>query len=744
MRFKRILKIVAIFTGLLLLLSGLFVGSVFLGVFGPLPNKEDLIGITNEEASLVFSNDGTIIGKIFAENRTNIRWNAIPGNLVNALVATEDRRFYEHKGLDSRSYLRVFFKTILLGEKSAGGGSTITQQLVKNLYGRQNHSFLSLPVSKTREAIIARRMEEVLSKHDILTLYFNSVPFGEEVYGVEAAAKRYFDKKAKDLNIQESAVLVGMLKANTYYNPRLHPDHAVKRRNQVLMLMAGAGFITATQADSLKKLPLHLKYTNFQLESPAGYFVYQVKKRAAEILEQLPGSSGKSYDLSKDGLKIYTTLDFTLQQIANRAARQQLAKMQPLLDKTLARSNRRKKWETGLVKTRSLPDGRQQKKEREILTPDGLKREELSLTDSLWHYYKMLNAAVLAIDPASGAVLTWVGGNNYRYLPYDLILAKRQIASTVKPFIYAAALEEGYTPCDYFDNNLKVYSDYPDWKPENYDKSHSDKMMVAMWYALSHSLNLPTVDLYFNVGHEKVSGMLRRFGLDAPFSETPALALGALDASLYDLVKAYGVFAGGGLLTGDLIMIEKITDADGNIIYKNEGVKKSRIINKEITEQITAILQIAINEGTGVKMRKYYGIRSPLAGKTGTAQNYSDAWFIAYTPHLVIGTWAGARSPQVHFSNGLGSGSSLALPVTGMIISAIEKQASMKKAYLTAFEVADSSSVAIDCDPFREKGLSGVMHRLTKKEQKAKEPRQKEHSRFRKFFDNLFKRKKKK
>jgi len=744
MWFKRILKIVAIFTGLLLLLPGLFVGSVFLGVFGPLPDQKDLIGINNEEASLVFSNDTTLIGKIFAENRTNIKWNDIPGNLVNALVATEDRRFYEHKGYDTRSYLRVLFKTILLGEKSAGGGSTITQQLVKNLYGREKHSFLSLPVSKTREAIVARRMEEVLSKQEILTLYLNSVPFGEKVYGVEAAAKRYFDKKAKDLNIQESAVLIGMLKANTYYNPRLHPDNAVKRRNQVLVLMVGADFINSTEADSLKKLPLDLKYTNFQLETPAGYFVYQVKKRAVEILEHTAGSQGKSYDLRKDGLKIYTTLDFKLQQLANRSARQQLAKMQPLLDKALARSNQRKKWETQSIKTKSLPEGWQEKKDREILTSDGLKREKLSLTDSLWYYYKMLNAAVLAIDPSSGAVLAWVGGNNFRYLPYDLILAKRQIASTIKPFIYAAALEEGYTPCDYFDNSLKVYPDYPDWKPENYDKSHSDKMMVAMWYALSHSLNLPTVDLYFSAGHEKISYILRRFGLNAPFRETPALALGALDASLYDLVKAYGAFASRGVLTDDLLMIEKITDANGNIIYKNEGVKKSRIINPEITEQITAILQIAINEGTGVKMRNYYGIRSPLAGKTGTAQNYSDAWFIAYTPHLVIGTWAGARSPHVHFSNGLGSGSSLALPVTGMIISSIEKQTSMKKTYLTAFEVYDSASVTIDCDPFREKGLSGVMHRLLKKKQKTNEPDQKERSRFRKFFDNIFKREKKK
>jgi penicillin-binding protein 1A len=750
---KRIIKYFIILVVLFLVVIGLFIGAVYVGIFGPLPGKRELIGINNEEASLVFSNDGTLIGKFFAENRTNIKWRDVPPHLTKALIATEDKRFFEHGGIDGRSYLRVFFKSILLGDKSSGGGSTITQQLVKNLYGRDNRSFLSMPVSKTREAIIASRMEDVLSKQEIILLYLNSVPFGEEVYGVEAASKRYFDKNAKNLNIQEAAVLVGILKANTYYNPRLNPEHAIKRRNQVIGLMANEGFLTIAEADSIKKLKLGLKYVNYRLESPAGYFVYQVKKRAAEILEDYKNAEGEAYDIRKDGLKIFTTLDIRVQQLANTSAKKQLAKMQPLLDKELARTGQRKKWETTLKKSTSVGKDWKENRNREILKLDGMKAENISKADSLWHYYKMLNAAVLAANPKTGAVLAWTGGNNFRYLPYDLVLAERQIASTIKPFIYAAALEEGFEICDYFENSVKEYKDYEGWKPENYDKSSSDKMKVAMWYALTRSMNLPTVDIYFETGHDEVADVLRRLDLNAPFEETPALALGALDASLYDLVKAYSAFANEGLLNDELVMIEKITDADGHIIYKNEEVEKTRVFTNEVAGQITAMLEIAIDEGTGVRMRNRYGIKADLAGKTGTAQNYSDARFMVYTPNIVLGIWVGARSPEMHFRSGLGSGSVLALPIAGEIISSVEKQTVLRNKYLSAFSFEAGKLDTIDCEPFREKGLSGVFNRMKKPSpdkvdfdtvQRIEEKPEKERSKIGKFFDNLFNRKDKK
>ncbi|MEA3435736.1 MAG: transglycosylase domain-containing protein, partial [Thermodesulfobacteriota bacterium] len=661
--FKWLLKTITILlVALILLLSLLFV-AVYYGVFGHLPTEAELASIHNEEASLVLASDGSLIGKYFAENRTNISWEEVPPHLVNALVATEDKRFYLHEGYDSRSYLRVFFKTILLGDRSAGGGSTLTQQLIKNLFGRNYYSFLSMPVNKIKEAIMASRLENVFSKEEVLLLYLNSVPFGEEVYGIEAAAKRYFDKHARELNVQESAVLVGILKANTYYNPRLNPDNATQRRNQVLTLMYNENYLTENELDSLTLLPLNLIYANYQKESPAGYFVYQVKKRVRNILENISTETGFDYDLEKDGLRIYTTLDNSLQQFARQATNKQLNKMQKLLDKELSRRSTRRLWQLKLTKKYDKQK-LEEKKNREIYQLDGLKTGNISLADSLWHYHSMLNAAVLIAEPTSGRVLCWVGGNNYRYLPYDMVYARRQIASAIKPLIYSAALENGFTPCSYLKNEVVEYEDYNNWKPENYDKSNSRDTLVALWYALANSMNLPTVDLYFQTGQHEVADMLRRFHLVVPGGETPAISLGAIDVSLYEIVSAYSTFANYGSIHDDLVMIDKITDAEGNTIYSSDLDIGTRIIQPYIADQITVILEKAINEGTGRQIRSRFGIDSDLAGKTGTAQNYSNAWFMSYTPNLVIGTWVGARSPEMHFNSGLGSGSALALPIS--------------------------------------------------------------------------------
>ncbi len=754
MQIKRIIKIsITTIIVAIILLAAFFV-SVFIGVFGPLPDKSELSKISNEEASLVLSSDGTLIGKYFAENRTNIKWDELPQHLTNALIATEDKRFFEHNGIDSRSYFRVFFRTILLGDRSSGGGSTITQQLVKNLYGRNYHSILSMPVSKLKEAIIASRMEDVFSKNDIILLYLNSVPFGEEVYGVEAAAKRYFDKSARELNIQESATLVGMLKANSYYNPRLNPGHALKRRNQVISLMNQQNYISKKEADSLKETKLEVKYINYQLDSQTAYFVYQVKKRAKEILENINTSNGEAYDINKHGLRIYTTLDIQLQEIANASANRQLKKMQNLLDNELNYKKSKQKWLKNDKRSLLQDDKWNEKKNREIFTTEGMKTLNISKLDSLWHYYKMLNASVLAVNPKNASVLVWRGGNNFRYLPYDLVMAKRQMASTIKPFIYAAALENGSMPCDYLDNYQKEYEGYEDWKPENYDHSGDENIQVAMWYALSHSMNLPTVDLYFNTGHKNVADLCRRFNLDAPFEETPAMALGTLDASLYEIVKAYSAFANNGFLFDDLVLIDRITNANGDIIYQNNEIQKTKVLSPEICEQITNMLEFAINQGTGTKIRNVYGIKADLAGKTGTAQNYSDAWFFSYTPDIVIGTWVGASSPKLHFGGGLGSGSSLALPISGKLISEIEKKSDLRNKYLSDFNLPQNIKQTTDCDAFREKGFIGAMKRLfnettkmsndstyNSKQEKAEKE---EKSGLKKFFNNLFKRKDKK
>ena len=749
-----------------ILIIALFFLFIYIGIFGPLPSQEELKDIYKEQASLVLSSDGELLGKFFAENRTNISIKEVPPHLLQALIATEDKRFYEHQGYDIRSYMRVFFKSILLGDRSSGGGSTITQQLVKNLYGRNYHSFLSMPINKVKEAIIAARMENVYSKEDILLLYLNSVPFGEEVFGIEAAAIRYFDKHAFELNIQESAVLVGVLKANTYYNPRLHPNNATGRRNQVIKLMAKEEILSPEETDSITNLPLELSYVNYQLASPAAYFVRQVKKRVTSILDEIKNPEGESYNLQKDGLVIHTTLNSKIQDLASNASKNQLSKMQLLLDKELKRRKYRARWEKSLLSQYSQ-EKQLEKKNRELFDWDAIIVEEMTFADSLWHYHKMLNAAVLVSEPSSGRVLSWIGGNNYRYLPYDMIFAERQIASTIKPFIYAAGLETGLTPCDYLDNEVKEYENYKDWKPENYNRQQTKDSSIALWYALINSMNLPTVDLYFKTGHDAVADLLRRMHIDAPKDETPAMALGALDASLYELTLAYSTLANQGNFIEELVMIDSISDSNGYLIYKNPKAMASTIIEQQICAQMTTILQKAINEGTGRQIRNRFGFRSDLAGKTGTAQNYSNAWFMSYTPNMVIGTWVGARSPKMHFRGGLGSGSALALPISGEILSNIEKDKSLKNEYLTNFS-SDTTLIGIlDCPIYKEKGIDGFFHRLfdgedkeekvvtdstnelskkgkrqAKKEARRKKKKDKEKTKVGKFFDRIFKGKK--
>lgn len=721
----------------------MFFGAVYVGVFGSLPTTEELASIQNEEASLVMASNGNVIGKYFAENRTNIGWNDIPEHLIDALVATEDKRFYLHEGYDSRSYFRVFFKTILLGDRSSGGGSTLTQQLVKNLYGRNYHSFLSMPVNKLKEAIIAVRMENVLTKQQILLLYLNSVPFGEDVYGIEAASMRFYNKRCKNLSVDESAVLVGALKANTYYNPRMNPENAISRRNQVLALMADQKYITPKELEKLIAKPLNISYANYQIEPPAGYFVYQVRQRVDEIVDEINLHRTSPVDLEKDGLRIYTTLDIDLQKSAQRAVKKQLYRMQKLLDNELKNSRIKKKFYTD---NKNSSD----KKECDVFTWDKKPRVFTS-TDSLWYYHSMLNAAVLAINPNDGSVLTWVGGNNFRYLPYDLVKTKRQVASAIKPIVYSAALEKNLVPCDYLSNELVVYREYDGWTPRNYDGSSSKDTLVALWYALANSMNLPTMDLYFKTGYDDVSQMIRRFGLVPPNFETPSVALGSMDVSLYEIVKAYGTFANEGYMTEDLVMIDKIIDANGEVLYERSFPDEIQVIPPHISDQINHILKKAVNEGTGRSMRSRFGVQAELAGKTGTAQNYSNAWFMSYTPEIVIGTWVGAMSPEVHFRGGMGSGSALALPISGYIYSDIENNNALSRKYLSRFDHNYSEEELIHCDPYYEKGLKGFINRLTDDDQENEvvtdtlsKDKPKKKSKVRKFFENIFGGKKKK
>lgn len=664
-------KISIVATAVVIFIPLFFISSVYAGLFGHLPGKKELRNYRNFTASLVLSSEGDLIGKFFSENRTTITFDQVPPHLINALVATEDTRFFEHSGVDSRSLVRVFFKTILFNDRSAGGGSTITQQLAKNMYGRRDYSLMPVFLNKTREFLLAGRIEKVFTKEEILTLYLNTVSFGENLYGIEAAAQRYFSRLTADLNTEEAALLIGMLKANTSFNPRLYPDNAVRRRNVVLGQMEKYGYLDALAADSLSALPLKLNYNKMDLAGPADYFLVRVRAEADRILKEISSFRGRDWDIDRDGLIITTTLSLPLQRAAGEAFTAHLSRMQKRLDEQYSTSS-----------------GRRALKE---------------IPDSLRKMMTTLQAGLLALDPSSGAVMAWAGGIDFKSQPYDQILARRQLASVFKPFIFAAALEDGVEPCRYLDNDSITLSEFDNWSPENYNHSYGGKYSLAG--ALAKSMNIPTFSLYLMIGFDKVDRLWRNMGFSYPLVDMPSLAMGTAEASILEVALGYASFANGGMKISPYI-IESVKAPDGNTLWQySPPYRQERVLTERSATLMSAMLQKAIREGTGASVQSSYGVRVPLAGKTGTSQNYADAWFTAFNPGLVIVSRVGASSPAIHFNNGsYGSGSALALPLVAMTLKRVEKDKELMNRINKPFEPLPLElEIALDCPDFRDK-----------------------------------------
>src|SRR5450759_89014 len=449
---KKNWKTILAITLAILSLPVIFVVSVNSGLFGHLQSKEELLNYKNATATSVLSSEGKLIGNIFSENRTNISYSQIPVNLINALIATEDSRFYEHKGIDSRSLFRVLFKSVLLNNHSSGGGSTISQQLAKNMFGRKKSGRFALLVIKTKEAILAHRLEKSFSKEEILTLYLNTVSFGENIFGIGTASRRYFNTKVELLNYQESAVLVGMLKANTWYNPRLHPENAVTRRNVVLKQMGKYNYLTASQTDSLCKLPLIQNYKDIESDGPADYFLIRVKNEAEQMLKNVESLTGGKWNIEEDGLIITTTLNLTLQKYALESFREHLSMMQKRLWNQYQTSSGKKvvkQIAEQEIKNLNLSGREDEINIRQIFDWNGSHSDSISVIDSLKQALLILHAGLLAMDPLTGSVKAWVGGIDFKSQPYDQIHARRQLASVFKPILYAEAFEQGMDPCQY-------------------------------------------------------------------------------------------------------------------------------------------------------------------------------------------------------------------------------------------------------------------------------------------------------
>jgi len=661
---KKTWKIILITISIILLCAIILFASVFSSALRNLQNKDELQSYKNATATVVLSEDGEIIGKIFSENRTDVAYSLIPKHLINALIATEDTRFFEHKGIDSRSLLRVLFKTLILGKQGSGGGSTISQQLAKNMFGRSKSGHFSTLRNKTRETILAHRLEKIYTKEEILTLYLNTVPFGENVYGIAAAAARFFNKKTELLNIEESAVLVGMLKANDYYNPRINPENARNRRNVVLNQMKKNNYLESSQCDSLCRLPLVPDYTNLEYSGPADYFLYQVKNEAIQILQSTESEAGKKWNIEEDGLIINTTLNLTLQNYANDAFHDHLPVMQKKLNK-----------QYGIV------------------------------SDSLTDTTKFLHAGLIAINPVTGAVKAWVGGIDFKSQPYDQILARRQLASTFKPILYAAAFEKGFKPCDYLDNDSIILPDYKDWSPENFDRTYGGK--YSLTGALVNSMNVPTFNLFMKIGFKAIDSLWCKMGFSFPLENNPSLSMGTAEASILETSVAYSVFANGGnKITPQKIV--SIRSSDGELIWQNEFIiGQNPVISVRTSRLISEILQKAVRVGTGAAIGSVYGVNLPLAGKTGTSQDYADAWFAAFNPTLVIVSRVGASLPSVHFhDSGNGTGSALALPLVAITLKKVQKDHELMNRLITPFPVLTPELASeFDCPDYKEHNL---------------------------------------
>jgi len=662
---KLALQSIAIF----IFLASLFFILVFIGVFGPVPSKQQLQEINNPVASEVFSADGKVISRYYIENRSDASFDEISPNIINALIATEDSRFYEHRGIDEVALLRVFVKSLLLQNSSAGGGSTLSQQIAKNLYPRTDYGFFSLPVNKLREAIIAYRMERIYSKEEILTLYLNTVPFSENIFGIEVAAERFFSKSPKNLEIQEAAVLVGMLKANNYYNPHSNPDRAKERRNIVLDQMAKNDYITDKEAEKFKAMPLEIKYSVITYnQGPAPYFAERLKPQLVNWCKQNIKENGEPYNLFTDGLRITTTIDYSLQLYAQQSMMEQMKNLQSVFDahwksRDLFKEN--PDIIKSALKSKEVAGKNTEEKIRtSLFTWNGLKDTTITRLDSLKHYLKLLNAGFIAIEPQTGALKAWVGGIDFRFFKYDHITAPRQTGSAFKPFVYLAALESGISPDKYYPNEQKVYTEYQNWSPKN---SHGDYGgYYSMKGALAQSLNTISVEVLLDAGISNAINIIENLGISAELPKFPSLALGVASVSLKEMVEAYATIVNDGKPIETWYLAE-IADSNGKVLEKfNYSLVDEAVVSAENCRAVINMMQAVISDGTGSGIRTRFGVKGDFAGKTGTTQENSDGWFIGLTPKLVTGCWVGADDPRVHFMTiTYGQGAYMALPIVG-------------------------------------------------------------------------------
>ena len=743
------------------ILVGGLIGLVW--AFADIPSFEELEDPESKLATQVIAENGEILTTFHIENRSYVSFEELSPNLVHAAVATEDVRFYNHSGIDFRSLARVIFKTLLGGDSSQGGGSTLTQQLAKTLYPREDVSSRIPGVSKLKmvwiklkEWVTAVKLERSYTKDEIMTMYMNQVFFGSNAYGIKAAAQTFFGKSPIDLTVEEAATLVGMVNKPTRYNPAINPDKSLVRRNFVISQMSKAGYLTKEQKDSIQNIPITLSYQVQDHNAGVGPYFRDMLRRTMNAKEPRRSSysqyedyvvdslqwadnafygwlnknlkaDGTRYNLDRDGLRIYTTINYKMQKYAEEAVAEHLGKD---LQKSFWRDIRWKKnkpfsddvdqatvdmlmkqarrWsdryrimknegasEAEIWKSFSVPtkmrvfSWNRQGYIDTVMTPD----------DSIRYYKSHLRAAFMAIEPHTGHVKAYVGGPNYRYFKYDNVRqGKRQVGSTIKPFLYTLAMQEGMTPCDKVVNVPQTFLvQDTTWTPKSTDRDEWIGQTVTLKWGLTKSSNNISAYLMKQYGPHAMADMMRKMGIGCHIDETYSLCVGSADIPVYDMVAAYNTFPSKGVFVTP-IFVTRIEDNDGNLLGEFNNLKREAV--SDYTAYLMAnLMQGVVNSGTGVRLRAKYGLKGEIAGKTGTTNDQSDGWFIGYTPSLTAGVWVGAEDRQVHFESlSLGGGSNMALPIWGLFMQKVRADGTLGVSETDRFMAPPGVTLQLDCD----------------------------------------------
>lgn len=723
---------------------------IYNGWIGYMPPIEELKNPNDKFATVLYTSDGKEMGRYYRNsgNRVYADYNEISQHVIDALIATEDSRFLDHSGIDMRAFMRVFVKTLVMQQKNAGGGSTITQQLAKQLYSPTTHNLLDRALQKPIEWMIAVKLERYYSKDEIIKMYLNQFDFLYNAVGIKSAAHVYFGKNANELNIEEAATLVGMVKNPAYYNPVRHNERTRQRRNTVFEQMEKQGMLTAAQADSLKQLPLTLKFHRVDhKEGLAPYFREELRRilsakkpvrsdyRSWDMqkfvddsiaweenplfgwIEKNPKPDGSKYDIYSDGLKIHTTIDSRMQQYAEEAVQSHMSSLQ----KAFFREKRGQRnapytsnaTELGNVKIENLINHAIRQTERyRVLKAAGASDEEITKSfntpremnvfsyegvvdtimtprDSLLWQKLFLRTGFMSMDPRNGHVKAYVGGPNFSFFQYDMVSSgRRQIGSTIKPFLYTYAMEEGFTPCDMMSNTQPVFTDENGrpWAPRNSGSARVGEMVDLRW-ALTNSNNWISARLMAQLSPTTLVRNMHNFGITNHIDPVMSLCLGSCEVSIKEMVGAYTAYANNGMRATP-VFVTSIADANGNVISEF-NTTHTEVISEKAYAKILSMLLNVVDGGTGNRVRRApYNITAQMGGKTGTTNYNADGWFMGFTPDLVSGVWVGGDERYIHFNSmANGQGAAMALPIYGQYMKRVYADPTLHYSQNSVFDV---------------------------------------------------------